>query len=130
MAHQSGYGGSIAVTQASSDVDCLENDLEDWTVEQSTQGAEAYAKGEEYATTFATVSEWSATAVVLLQTDETDDTLKAEGQEYTFTFKVNANDNLAGTGIVTGMAPVSPLDGPARLTVQITGTGALVHTAA
>jgi len=129
MAHQSGYGGSIAVTNAGSDVDCLENDLEDWTVDQSTQGGEAYAKGEQYATTFATVSEWSATAVVLLQTDETTDTLKAEGQSYTFTFVINANDSLAGTGLVTGIAPVSPLDGPARCTIQITGNGALVHTA-
>ena len=142
MAHQSGYTGSVAFGTASA-TNYAPNvstgmKVTSWSVDQRTKSFQAYAKSEDFVTTFGTASEWIATVEFLVQdgalaTDlEIHDASNVAKTVTTAEFKlnINANDFLTGSGVVTRLQFNDPLDGPVTATCEISGNGALAATVA
>lgn len=133
MAHQSGYGGSVTAGSGNAPA-AIAIGLEAWNLDIATESHEARSKGEAWKTKFAGASEWTARITCLVQDDATDGlvfTTSGTIIKRTVTdllLKVNANDYITGTGFVDAVAVESPVDGPAKATYGIIGTGALAET--
>ena len=140
MAHLSGYDGTIAFGSSASDT-VFEPDqtnsvkLQSWVVRQRTDTFRVKAKGDIVYKKFATVSGWSAECVFLIQdglvATELDIKVVTGAKIATaVVFTTATNDTYTGTGITSSIDIDDPLDGPAVVTVGITGNGELVQAGA
>lgn len=137
--HISGYTGAIAFGGGSSDVKFdpdvaaggTDYALESWEVTQEQGNFEAYAKAQEWVTTFPTVARWRATASFLLQSGVTAESLEIRNatsvsKAVSVIFTPVTGDTLSGAGSLDSLAFSSEKEGPAMVTVGMIGTGALV----
>ncbi len=129
MPHISGYGGSITIVGGWLAVPIK---LETWDVNTTSLIFEGRAKGEAWKTKWVGPAKWEATVTCLVQHDAADGLLPEVYGEATpisnIQFHNTTEDYLKATnGIITGVSVSNPIDGPAKATYTITGTGAMTH---
>lgn len=135
MAHQSGYGGSVTIGSGSAPA-AIAIGLEEWSLDIATESHEARAKGEPWKIKFAGASEWTARIGCLVQDDASDGLiLTTSGTLVLRTvtdllLKLNDDDYIKGSGFVDTVSVISPVDGPAKATYGIIGSGPLEETLA
>lgn len=132
MAHQSGFGGSVTLGSgnAPSGIGVA---VEEWTVDQNTETAEAYAKQELWKTKFAGPSDWTAQITCLLQDNATNGLIVASAAAAFQTVSamqlyLNGADYFQGNGFVSTVRLECPQIGPNKGTYTITGNGAPAET--
>jgi hypothetical protein len=142
MAHISGYTGSISFTGGDDDAifspSSTEMKLTEWEVTQLTDSFGAFAKGEAWEAAFGAGSEWGGRLRFLPQDIlalgehehfEIRESTKSSPKTFTADFEsVASGDKYTGSGIITGMRSVSPLEGPYEIEVNFEGDGALTYT--
>lgn len=126
----SGYDGTITLTGTGAPKTNIA--LESWVVRQRTEEIQAFAKGDAWKTKFGTASEWSATIVFLLQEAfpaASEGLTNATVDPAEFINKSGTTDQAwVGVGFISSFEVENPIDGPDKVTAEITGTGALVPT--
>lgn len=140
MAHRSGYGGSVSFTSPESATEYAPNlttamKVVSWSVDQRNKSFQAYAKSEDFVVTFGTAGEWVATIEFLVQDTVNADALEVRGAGATpkilttFSLRMDANDRVTGSGVLTKLQINDPLDGPVTATCEVAGDGILFGVA-
>lgn len=129
MAHQSGFGGSIAATGGPTGL-VAAGPLQGFVINQSRGTFEAYGKGEAWVTTFATVRRWNADVTCLVPDGAAaaDIGIGSMTDPTSWEFKFNTNDKLTGAGYIEEAIMEDPLDGPVVARLKVRGNGALTPT--
>jgi len=139
MAHVSGYEGSLVLGTAGDTEfgpSATTVKVESWTIRQTVDSFTAMAKGDAWKTKFMTAADWTATCTFLLQTtmvstelDIRKDTTAPKAMT-ALDFVTATGDKFEGTGWVSRVEIDDPVDGPAKVTVEIEGDGPLTSTGA
>ena len=130
MAHQSGYGGSIAWDENSIYSPSWNTTIESWKLRYAQRQYETSIMGAlaviPWSTVTLGIAHWTAQVVYLVASNIVTGNM-ALGLEVVIKLQVNADDYFWGTGITHTTAVDVPLDGAIRATVSITGISQLDH---
>ena len=127
MTKYHGKRGAVEVGAGSTAV----MELEGWTLDVQTEVAQAYAMGEDWQTSEATVSSWTGSLTTYYDPADAGQLLLVAGAEIALNLYPNANASgqpeFSGTAIISGEPLTGSKDGYLMRTVNFTGDGALTR---